>query len=148
MKSRYRSMLRKALLLVWAFFQSNVGRSADPSSADVLTPTESQQLEAAKKAVLKSPALKEVNDVYKAARQAYIADRKKFPDDREHRVAVNYRMAERALDAAVAKALADDPKIAPLLKKTDRKRNEGENATDSDSVKNPAVAPITDVPGL
>lgn len=138
----------KRLLFAVMWFVASVTCAADAPKVEVLTPAEAEQIEAAKKAVVKTPALKEVNDAYKAARTAYIADRKKFPNDRDPRVSVAYRKAGKALDAAVQKALAADPQIAPLLTKTDRKPNEGENATDSDSAKNPAVAPIADVPGL
>jgi acyl-CoA thioesterase-1 len=141
-------MLKYLPIFLMLVAYANVAQAADAPSAETLTVEEAQRLETAKKAVLKTTALKEVNDVYKAARQAYIADRKKFPNDRDQQVSVAYRKAQKALDAAVAKALADDPQIGPLLKKSDRKRNEGENATDSDSVKNPAVAPIQDVAGL
>lgn len=138
----------KHLFVVAAWFVTPVAFAADAPPAEVLTPAEGEQIEAAKKAVVKTPGLKEVNDAYQAARTAYIADRKKFPNDRDPQVSVAYRKAGKALDAAVQKALAADPQIAPLLKKADRKPNEGENKTDSDSAKNPAVAPIAHVPGL
>lgn len=138
---------RIALVALLSLFAVSA-RADEPKSLETLTAAEAEKIEAAKKAVVKTPALKEVNDAYKAARTAYIADRRKFPNDRDHRVSIDYRQATKALDDAVAKALAADPAIAPLLKKAQRQRNEGENATDSDNVKNPAVAPITDEPGL
>lgn len=141
-------MFVRLAIVVSLSFVAAAARADEPKSLETLSAAEAEKLEAAKRAVVKTPALKEVNDAYKAARTAYIADRKKFPNDRVHQVSVDYRQATKALDDAVVKALAADPEIAPLLKKAQRKRNAGENATDSDSVKNPAVAPITDEPGL
>jgi lysophospholipase L1-like esterase len=127
---------------------TTLASAAEPQSLETLSAAEAEKLEAAKAAAAKSPALKEANAAYKSARTAYIADRKKFPNDRDPKVSVAYRKATKELDDAVQKALAGDPAIAPLLAKAERKRNAGENATDSDNVKNPAVAPIADVPGL
>lgn len=139
--------IKALLVLVWLV--ASVLQAADAPNLQTLTAAEAEKLAAAKAAALKDPAVKDVNEAYKKARKAYQVDRAKFPVDRNRDVAVAYRKATKALDEAVNKAMvAADPSIAPLLLKAQRKRNEGENATDSDSVTNPAVAPIQDVPGL
>ncbi|HTL30247.1 MAG TPA: GDSL-type esterase/lipase family protein [Tepidisphaeraceae bacterium] len=105
-----------------------------------------QRIDAAKAAVLRDPAMKPVRDRFNEARKAYQADRAKFPNERNKDVAVAFREATKEYDAAVRKAMIEkDPTIAALL---DRKMNEGEGVADSDVPKNPAVAPIQDVPGL
>jgi len=105
-----------------------------------------QRLEAAKAAAMEDPAVKPVRDRYNAARKAYQADRAKFPNERNKEVAVAFRQATKEFDEAVRKAMIEkDPSIAALL---NRKMNEGETVADSDVPKNPAVAPIQDVPGL
>jgi acyl-CoA thioesterase-1 len=118
-----------------------------PSRTPAPAPTpDAQRIEAAKVAALEDPSIKPVRDRYNEARKAYQADRAKFPADRDKEVALAFRKVTKELDDAVRKVmLAKDPTLASLL---DRKMNEGESIADSDSVKNPAVAPIKDEPGL
>jgi lysophospholipase L1-like esterase len=118
-----------------------------PAAPDAPAPTaDAQRLEAARAAALADPAVKPAQERYNAARKAYQADRAKFPSDRNKEVAVEYRKITKEFDEAVRKAMIEkDPTIAPLL---DRRMNEGETVADSDVPKNPAVAPIQDVPGL
>jgi lysophospholipase L1-like esterase len=137
-------LLPLAMLLLVRF-----ASAADAPKLQTLSVEESEKLAAAKTAALRDPAVKDVNDAYKKARKAYQLDRAKYPKDRDPNVAIEYRKATKALDDAVAKAVvAKDPAIAPLLAKLPRKRNAGETAADSDGLANPAIAPITDVPGL
>jgi acyl-CoA thioesterase-1 len=116
-------------------------RTAGPAA----TP-DAQRIEAAKAAAMEDPSVKAVRDRYNEARKAYQADRAKFPADRDKDVALAFRKVTKELDDAVRKVMLEkDPSLASLL---DRKMNEGESIADSDSVKNPAVAPIKDEPGL
>jgi lysophospholipase L1-like esterase len=141
------SIVRLSTLVALVTLQ--VASAADAPKLQTLSVEESEKLAAAKSAALRDPSIKDVNDVYKKARKAYQLDRAKYPKDRDRNVAIEYRKAGKALDDAVAKLIvAKDPAIAPLLAKLPRKRNEGETATDSDGLTNPAIAPITDVPGL
>jgi lysophospholipase L1-like esterase len=126
-----------------------VAGAAEAPKLQTLSVAESEKLAAARTAALRDPSVKDVNDAYKKARKAYQLDRAKYPKDRDRAVAIEYRKATKALDEAVARVMvATDPAIEPLLKKLPRKRNEGETAADSDGLANPAIAPITDVPGL
>jgi lysophospholipase L1-like esterase len=136
-------------LLLGIMLCAGTARAAtDAVPLETLTAAEAERLAAARAAVLRSPALKTVNDAFKAARTAYRADRAKFPADRDPAVATAFRRATKDLDRAVHETLSTDPGIAPLLAKRPRSRNAGETAADSDGVKNPAVAPIEDVAGL
>jgi acyl-CoA thioesterase-1 len=136
--------LAAALLLL-----APVAFAADAPKLQTLSIEESERLAAAKAAAVRDPSIKEVNEAYKKARKAYQLDRAKYPKDRDHKVAVEYRKATKALDAAVARVLIEkDPSIAPLLEKLPRSRNAGETAADSDGLKNPAIAPIADEPRL
>lgn len=123
---------------------------------DPLTPDETRQIEAAKAAVLKTPEGKAATARFNPVRKAYQLERAKFPAERSKEVALEYRKALKEYEDAKRKAmLAQDPAIAPLLAKADaiaklgkRRTNEGETVADSDSLKNPAVRPIKDEPGL
>jgi len=127
-------------------------RAADTA----LTPEETQQIETAKSAALKTPEVRAATLKFNAARKAYQADRAKYPADRKHEIAVAYRKATKGLEDAKRKAiLAQNPALAPLLEKADaqakagkRRMNEGETVADSDVGKKPAIRPIKDVPGL
>ncbi len=104
-------------------------------------------------AALKDPKLKEVLLAYEDSRQAYQADRRKFPAERNREVAVAYRRATaEAADAMRAAMVAADPKAAAFFKRlTGAKKNaknEGENETDSATGNKAAMARVKDVPGL
>jgi len=117
-----------------------------------LTPDETQQIATAKAAALKTPEMRAATAKFNAVRKAYQLDRAKFPADRNREVAVNFRKATKEYEETTRKAiLAQNPALAPLLAKANvpkRKTNEGETVADSDSLKNPAVRPIKDEPGL
>jgi lysophospholipase L1-like esterase len=121
-----------------------------------LTIAEKQRIEAATLATRRSPAMKDATAKFNVASKAYRDDRAKFPAERSHDVAVAYRKATKEYEAATRKAMLDQyPELAPLVAKADaaakgpkRAINEGETIADSDSMKNPAIAPIHDVPGL
>jgi lysophospholipase L1-like esterase len=125
-------------------------------AVEPLTPEETQQIESARAAVLKTPEGKAATARFNAVRKAYQQDRAKFPAERSTEVATAFRKATREYEDAKRKAmLAQNPTLAPLLEKADaiaalgkRKTNEGETVADSDSLKNPAVRPIKDEPGL
>jgi len=127
-----------------------------PELKGALTPEEAKQIEAAEAAVLKTPEVRAATAKFNAVRQAYQADRAKFPAERSREVALSYRKATKEYDDIKRKVLlAQNPALAPLLAKADaaaklgqRKTNEGETVADSDSLKNPAVRPIKDEPGL
>jgi len=137
------------LLPAAALLMAQVAGGADAPKLETLAVAESEKLAAARTSVLRDPSVKDVNDAYKKARKAYQLDRAKYPQDRDRAVAIAYRKATKALDDAAARAMVTaDPAIEPLLKKLPRARNAGETAADSDGLKNPAIAPITDVPGL
>lgn len=127
--------------------------AATPAS---LTAEETRKIEAAKAAVMKTPEMKAATAKFNASRKTYQLDRAKFPAERSKEIAVEFRKATKEYEEATRKAmLAQDPAIAPLLakqgapgKKPVRKMNEGETVADSDSLKNPAVRSIKDVPGL
>jgi len=128
--------------------------AADAPTA--LTPEETKQIETARADALKTPAGKAATAKFNAARKAYQLDRAKFPAERNKDVAVEFRKATKEYEDATCQAmLAQNPALAPLLAKADaqaklgqRKTNEGETVADSDSLKNPAVRPIKDEPGL
>lgn len=113
-------------------------------------------MEAATVAAKKTPEMRAATATFNAVRKAYQLDRAKFPAERSKEVAVEYRKATKEYEDATRKAvLAKDPSLAALLDKAAaqkkggaRKMNEGETVADSDSLKNPAIRPIKDVPGL
>jgi acyl-CoA thioesterase-1 len=113
---------------------------------------DAKRLEAAKAEALKDPSLRAARDKFNAARKIYQADRAKFPADRDKNVAIAFRAATKEFDDVVNKfVIAKDPSLAPLINdpaRGKRKMNEGETVADSDSLKNPAVRPIKDEPGL
>lgn len=154
MKSRVLYTLTSFTLLC-ALCASLVAADA-PAAKALLTPEETKQIETAKAAVLKTPAGKAATAKFNAARKAYQLDRAKFPAERNKDVAVEFRKATKEYEDATRQAmLAQNPALAPLLAKADaqaklgqRKTNEGETVADSDSLKNPAVRPIKDEPGL
>lgn len=123
--------------------------AAPPAVLTALTAGEIQKLDAARAAVKSDPAVKDAQEKFNAARKAYQLDRAKFPADRDKNVSIEYRKQTKALEDATRQAMiARDPAIAELFKKQPPKRNEGENATDSDTGNKAAVKPIEDVPGL
>jgi len=123
---------------------------------EALTPEETKQIEAAKAAVLKSPEVKAATAKFNPVRKAYQLDRAKFPAERSKEVALAFRKATKEYEDAKRQALlAQNPALAPLQERVEaiarlgkRQTNEGEVLADSDSLKNPAVRPIKDEPGL
>jgi lysophospholipase L1-like esterase len=104
-------------------------------------------------AALKNPQVTAALLAYEKSRQEYQADRRKFPADRDREVALAYRRATADASKALREAMiAADPKAAAfferLARAPKRQKNEGENATDSDTGNKAAVAPIKDVAGL
>ena len=117
--------------------------------ASKLTPEESQKLDAAKATALKDPAVVAAIGKLADARALYQKNQDKYPAERDKSVGGIYRSATKeAADAYKAAILAADPSLTPLLEGSKKKKNEGENDTDSDTGNKAAVAPITDVPGL
>lgn len=143
-------MRRRFILPLLAVALLQLGAADAPVA---LTPEEAKQLADARAEALRTPEVRAETVKFNQARKAYQLDRAKFPADRSKEVAVAYRQASKAYEAAVRKAmLAKDPALAPLLARADaaarRPRNEGETVADSDSTKNPAVRAIKDQPGL
>ncbi|HWA97285.1 MAG TPA: hypothetical protein VG713_02285, partial [Pirellulales bacterium] len=151
MKSQLASQIAIGCVVLFA---AGTLASAAPLSTKGLNAEDAKRLATALAAIKKDPKFSETSARYAEARKAYVADRAKFPAEREHDVAVRYHQATREFDAAQRQALlAFDATLAPLLAKAGalnrgRVLNEGETVADSDSAKNPAIAPITDVPGL
>lgn len=133
-----------------------LGHCAVAADEAPLTPQEVQQLEAAKTAARRSPAMKEATAKYNAARKLYQTEEAKFAADRNKELITAFRKATKEYDEAIRQALiAAHPELAPLLAKAEaaaqapkRKANEGETVADSDSLKNPAIRAIKDTPGL
>jgi acyl-CoA thioesterase-1 len=129
---------------------SRPAKNDEPAAGD--DDDDAKRLAAAKAEAMDDPSVKPVRDKFNAARKAYQADRAKFPADRDKNVAVAFRAATKELDDAVRKVvLARNPSMAALFDdpaRGKRKMNEGETVADSDSLKNPAVRPIKDMPGL
>jgi acyl-CoA thioesterase-1 len=127
-------------------------RDAAPAADSGPVDEDAKRLETAKAEAMKDPSLQAAREKFNAARKLYQADRAKFPADRDKNVAVAFRAATKEFDDAVNKfIIAKDPSLAPLINdpaRGKRKMNEGETVADSDSLKNPAVRPIKDEPGL
>src|SRR5687768_2252036 len=150
------------LLAVIAFASATIftpfaSSAVEKTTAPVgLTADESAKIEAAKAAVLKTPGIRAATAKFNAVRKAYQLDRAKFPAERDKALAVDFRKATKEYEDLKSKAmLAQNPTLAPLLEKADaaakapaRQMNEGETVADSDSLKNSAIRPIKDVPGL
>ncbi|MFA6287621.1 MAG: SGNH/GDSL hydrolase family protein [Opitutaceae bacterium] len=103
---------------------------------------------------LKDPAVNQVLIDYESAHKDYQANQRKFPAERDPAVAAAFRKATLAATAALRKAMiAADPEAGAALfalidHRSERRKNEGENDTDSDTGNKTAVAPVKDVPGL
>lgn len=137
-----------ALLVGFCTLSATVN-AAEPQSLETLTAAEAEKLDALKLKVQRSAEMKPLADKWKAMRKAYQADRAKFPNERNHQVAVDWRKIDREYaEATKAAMLNADPSIEPLFAKQPRARNAGENATDSDAPRNTAVQAIADEPGL
>lgn len=125
-------------------------------AVEPLTDVEKKRLAEAELTAKRTPEIREVAKTYSAARKAYTEDRKKFPADRDKNAGKAWREATTVYEAALKKAiLAVDATLEPLLAKQAElkklgldKANEGESATDSDSKKNDAMAPVKDDPKL
>jgi acyl-CoA thioesterase-1 len=90
-------------------------RAAD-SSAQTLTPEQTQKIDAAKAAAAKDPAVKAATDKAAAARKAYQEIRKSGSADEQHKARVAFVQATHDAEQATRKAmLAADPSIEPLL---------------------------------
>ncbi|MDR2675341.1 MAG: hypothetical protein LBC18_10905, partial [Opitutaceae bacterium] len=120
---------------------------------NVLTEDEQQLLERLKTGALKDPEVTAALLAYETARNAWQENQRKFPSERSPEVGRAYRAASSAATVALRQAmLAADPAAAALFRKLDlqvkRRKNEGENNTDSDTGNKAAVAPVKDTPGL
>jgi lysophospholipase L1-like esterase len=120
-----------------------------------LTPEESERLAEAREAVMKTPEMKAAFAKFNAARKLYQQDRQKFAAERDKEVAIAFRKATKEFEGAKQMALlSSDPTLKPLLdreaalKKASRHQNEGEELTDSDSPRNPAIRQAQEIPGL
>lgn len=129
--------------------------SAFAESPVLLTLEEQAQLNAAETSARRAPGMKEATDAFNASRKAYQSDQQKFPAERSRNVAAVFRKATKDYEEATRKVvLAQHPELAPLYARADaavkapRRMNEGETVADSDNLKNPAIRPIKDVPGL
>ncbi|MBE2180652.1 MAG: SGNH/GDSL hydrolase family protein [Chthoniobacterales bacterium] len=79
------------------------------------------------------------------ARKAHQNERAKFPAERDNSVSANYRRVQKVTTETLRAALlAADPDMAKIM----TGKNEGEDATDSESGNKRAMVPITDVEGL
>lgn len=135
--------------------QSTVNMSAVRSvtlkmwNAEALTPEEKQKLEAAQAAALKDPGVIGAMNALAEVRKEYQENQNKYPNERDKAVGGKYRAAGKAAEEALRKAmLAADPSVAEIFDQPKAKKNEGEDATDSDTGNKAAVAPIEDVAGL
>ena len=114
-----------------------------------LTPEEKAKIEAAQAKALSDPAALTAVANLAEARKEYQANQDKYPDDRDKTVGGRYRKAiQEAEKAFKAALLAADSSVAEIIDRPKGKKNEGENATDSDTGNKAAVAPIKDEPGL
>ena len=124
--------------------------SAGLAQAAELTPEEKEKLTAATREVIRDKAIRPEYDKFVEARQAHLADRRKYPNDRDPKVSKAYREAETVWNGILRKALAaKDPAMAALFDKEHATtKNEGENATDSADPRSLAMKPIVDDPKL
>lgn len=118
-----------------------------------LTLDEAQKMTAALEKATQQPDVIAVIADLTVARKAYQENQRKFPKERDPAVSTAYRKAgKQAADALRAAMIAADPATKPLFEKSlktpKRQRNEGENATDSDTGNKAAMAPVTDDPKL
>jgi lysophospholipase L1-like esterase len=115
-----------------------------------LTPAESEKLDAATKEILRDKDIRPEYLKFIEARKAHLADRRKYPNDRNPKVSKAYREAEITWNALLRKSLAaKDPQLAVLFDKQNAPAvNEGENKTDAAIPENSAMAKITDDPKL
>ena len=112
---------------------------------DNLTPEQKTQVDAAMSKALQEPGIAAVMSELAKARKAHQDERAKFPTERNNAVSAEYRRVQKvAADALTAALVAVDPDMAKIM----TGKNEGENATDSESGNKKAMAPITDVQGL
>lgn len=142
----------KSLLFCSLLFAAMTCFAESPA---LLSAEEQAQLKNAEAAARRAPAMQEAAAAFHAARKAYQADRQKFLAERSKDVAIAFRKATKDYDAATRQAvLAQHPDFALLYARADaaakmpRKKNEGETVADSDSLKNPAIRPVKDEPGL
>ena len=118
-------------------------------NAEALTPEEKQKIEAAQETALKDPEVIAAMKALGEVRVEYQKNQDKYPDDRDKALGGRYRKIGKTAEEAFKKAmLAADPSVAEIIDRPKGKKNEGENATDSDTGNKAAVAPITDVEGL
>lgn len=146
------------MVIVWSalLLAGAVSFAAEGPGAAALTPEETKQLDEARMAAKRVPAVREATAKYAAARKAHIEERRKFPNDRRNEPTVAYRKVEKEYNALLRETiLAKSPELKALLDKAEtienppkRKMNEGETVADSDVAANPAIRPIKDVPGL
>lgn len=114
-----------------------------------LSPEDKQKLEAAQAAAIKDPAVAVAIQKLAEVRKVYQENQDKYPNERDKTVGGEYRQAGKAATVALRQAmLAADPSVAEILDRPKAKKNEGEDATDSDTGNKAAVAPIKDVEGL
>lgn len=118
--------------------------------ATALTPEETEKLDAATKELLRDKAIRPEYLKYTEARKAHLADRRKYPNERNPAVSRAYRAAETTWKGILRKALAaKSPELAALFDKAHATtKNEGENATDSADPRAAAMQPIVDDPKL
>jgi len=152
----YALLVSLIVLLATNFLMPSSAMAQVSHAADIaLTPEESQKLAEAREAVMKTPEMKAAFAKFNAARKLYQQDRQKFPVERDKEVAIAFRKATKEFEQAKQMALlSTDPTLKPLLdkeaalKKASRHQNEGEELTDSDSPRNPAIRPVQETPGL
>lgn len=94
---------------------------------------------------LESPGVVKALDATAEAREAYLQERKKLPAERSRQVAKDFLGAKkRATEALRAAILQADPS----LEQTMGRRNEGENASDSEQGNKKAITAVVDIPEL
>lgn len=115
-----------------------------------LPPDEKEKLTAATREVIRNKTIRPEYEKFTEARRAHLADRRKYPNDRNPAVSRAYREAEKTWNEILRKSLAaKDPELAKLYDKQNAPtKNEGENATDTADPRSLAMQPIVDDPKL
>ncbi len=112
---------------------------------DNLSPEQKAQADAAVSKALQQQGIAAAMRELSEARKAHQNERAKFPAERDNSVSADYRRVQKvATDAFKAALVAADPDMVKIM----TGKNEGEDATDSESGNKKAMLPITDVEGL
>lgn len=121
---------------------------------DPLTDAEKKRLADAEQSVKRTPAMRDVVTTYRAARTAYLDDRKKPAAEQDKNASKTYQAATTTYESALKTAvLTMDATLEPLWAKREALKKDGldkanESAAAAASNKDESLAPWTDDPKL